>query len=68
MANTDLAVQQIRVYYLYYIEVLIKFYSGVVLKELNQSVSSFTNIQMSLIISSCQPVCEYDLKSEIFSS
>ena len=66
MANTDLAVQPIRVYYLYYIEVLIKFYSGVVLKELNQSLSSFTNIQMSL--SSCQPVCEYDLKSEIFSS
>jgi len=41
MANTDLAVQPIHVYYLYYIEVLIKFDSGVVL---NQSVSSFTNI------------------------
>ena len=66
MAKTDLEVQPIHVYYLYYIEVLIKFYSGVVLKELNQSVSSFTNIQMPL--SSCQPVCEYDLKSEVFSS
>lgn len=44
MAKTDLAVQPIHVCYLYYIEVLIKFYSGVVLKELNQSVSSFTNI------------------------
>lgn len=65
MANTDLEVQPNHVYYLYYIEVLIKFYLGVVLKELNQSVSSFTTIYMSL--SSCQPVCEYDLKSEICS-